>query len=234
MRYFSVFVAALFMASGTATQAAFHTVDFSSQHNHRIQNNIGEASQYPEGMVMLGGVPFDIPAGINVLNAWHSNSAASGGGGTVMIDVSVNLYGVETVHTLINNYWGQAGSNRAMLEFFGTGGAYHSKLLIGNNDIRDFINRTWTNNINGTTTTNVFLAGSGSNQVRLDKQEIALPVAFHTETLQTIRLTDSGNAFQQRTWLAGVTVDAVPEPTTLSLLLFSAAAFSCIRHRIRQ
>lgn len=208
--------------------ASFVTVDFSSQHNHRIQSNTGAPSNYPEGQVTLGGVPFDIPVGGN--NAWHSNTAANSGSGVQVLDVAVGVFGAERVHTLINNYWGRAGSNLALLEFFGSGGAYFAKPLIGNNDIRDYLASSFTNSINGVTTVEVFVSNAG-RQARLDMQTIELPDVFLTQTLDTVRLTDSGNVNLQRVWLAGLTV-GVPEPTALLLaggVLSLAASRRCWR-----
>jgi hypothetical protein len=49
-------------------RADFGPVDFSSFHNTRMQDGFGSSSHYPEGDLLLGGVPFSIPAGGN--NAW--------------------------------------------------------------------------------------------------------------------------------------------------------------------
>ena len=86
-------------------------------------------------------------------------------------------------------------------------------------DIRDWLWGSWTNSINGTTTTNVFNSTGGFDyQARLDMQTIDLPGDFLSQTLETIRVIDTGsNPFYQRILLNGVTVEVIPEPSTITL-----------------
>ena len=174
----------------------FHTVGLGDGYNAVLQD---VDAALPVGSVALGGVPFTIPTTGN--NYWHSVSA--GGPNPRSIEVRPNLPGVVEVHTLINTYWGLPGPTAyAWLEFFGSDGAYFRKDLIGDVDIRDFNQLSFTNNINGTTTTNVVTAGSH----RLDKQRIDLPADFHDESLVRIRLSDNGSDGSARTFLVGVSV----------------------------
>ncbi len=180
----------------TDAAPGFHMIGFGSSYNANISD---VDAAFPVGLVTLGGVPFNIPA--TGRNFWHSVSAA--GPNPRSIDITPSRPGVVEVHTLINTYWGQPGpASYAWLEFFGSDGAYFRKNLIGNVDIRDFNQLFFTNNINGTTTTNVFTVGSH----RLDKQRIDLPADFHDETLVKIRLSDNGSDGSTRVFLAGVTV----------------------------
>lgn len=201
---------------------ALLTVDFAEHHNNRMQDYAGAASQYPEGEVVLGSVAFNIPAGTN--NVW--NAEASGGANPRQIDITVGIHGVDTVYTLINTFWGeQQAGTRAALEFMGSQGAFFRKELDGNSDVRDFLSNVFTNTINGTTTQEVFGAGSGSgNRVRLDSQSIDLPVAFHNQTLKTIRVIDTGGTNFQRVFVAGVTVQTIPEPSSLAVMIASGVA----------
>ncbi len=204
-------VAVVTIAVGPAS-ANFKTIDFSSSHNWRMQDFPPTNAQYfPEGDVVLGGVPFSIPTeGNNVWLATHYTDACD------VLEIIVNEYGVDGVHTLINTSGGVTGGPYAWLEFFGTNGAYYRKDLYGDDDIRDYYYNWYTNSINGTTTTNVFTYGSGyQNEVRLDKQWINLPAMFDTETLTTIRLTDKQNTPSQDPFLAGLTVEYVAEPATI-------------------
>ncbi|MFH0980155.1 MAG: CARDB domain-containing protein, partial [Planctomycetota bacterium] len=176
--------------------AVYQPLDFSASHNGRLQDSDGG---FPEGDVVLGGVPFSIPVGGN--NCWTSGSVP--GPNPIVLDIPVNLPGALEVHTLINTGWGQPGPTAyAWLEFFGSAGAYYHKDLIGNVDIRDWNQASWTNSINGTTTINVVLLGGH----RLDKQQILLPAEFLDQRLVTIRLTDVGAGGFSRAFLAGVTV----------------------------
>jgi hypothetical protein len=189
-------------------RATFITVDFSTFHNARMQSFQSEASQYPEGdNTILGGVPFDIPAGGN--NAWIGNG---NGSSPVSITVPVAIDGVDKIHTLISTAWGQPGPNSySAIRFQGTGGLDYTRYLYGNSDIRDHLFGFWINNINGTTTVNVFSSSGGfGSQVRLDKQEIDLPDGFLSETLTSIQILDTGADNFHRTLVMGITAETVP------------------------
>jgi hypothetical protein len=169
---------------------------FPASCNLRLQNiNSG----FPQGEVVLGGVPFSIPTGGN--NIWHSYYAS--GANPRVLDINVDIWRAREVHTLINTYWGLNGpSSYAALDFYGSDGAHYTKNLVGNVDIRDYNQGGYTNSINGTTSTTVVQI-SGH---RLDKQRIVLPSEFRTQRLIRIRLSDLGTDGAQRVFLSGVTV----------------------------
>lgn len=206
--------------------------DFSALHNSRMQNYDGQASSYPEGSVTLGGVPFDIPAG--GLNVWNATAAL--GDNPRILSIPVGVFGVDKVHTLINTWWGQIGGGTfASVRFLGTGALDYSVSLDGNDDIRDYLQTIYANSINGTTTVEVFKAGSGHyDEVRLDKQVFDLPAAFNTETLLSIELIDNGGENFQRVFLAGMTVELVPEPELCGVFAgIGMMAFAMGRRRVR-
>lgn len=165
-------------------------------------------SAYPSGSpVLLGGVPFDIPAGVN--NFIQTSSLS----GTVVLTFPIGQRQVAGVHTLINTYWGENGAGTlASLTFDFDDGSSVVKPLDGNADIRDFYQNVFTNSINGSTTTNVVSTdndgAAGPNQYRLDKQFVDLS-AFADRTLISMTLTDSGSNGVQRTFLAGITVQSL-------------------------
>lgn len=188
-------------------------------YNERLQTFPGAGNQFPEGNVTLGGIPFSIPSGAE--NIWDSQLAPGSNPRTLV--VPVNLFGVQTVYSLVNTLWGsfQPPPGLASIQFNGSLGASYTFNLVGNSDIRDFLFNVFTNSINNTTTTNVFNAGSGfGNAVRLDMQTIVLPAAFQTQTLTDITFVDNGGTNDQRIFVAGlsVAVAAVPEPTSLLLI----------------
>ncbi|RLJ01815.1 MAG: hypothetical protein DRP11_03845, partial [Candidatus Aenigmatarchaeota archaeon] len=192
--------------------AGYNAVAFSTFHNSRLQDICAE---YPEGDVILGSIPFSIPTGGN--NMWSSRYSDPN---PHQIDISVGVSGVSKVYTLINSDWGQDVSKGsfAAIEFYGSDGAFFRKDLYGNVDIRDWQSGNWTNSINGTTTTNVFQSSGG--RCRLDMQTIDLPDDFQSQTLETVRVIDTGGQTFQRIFLAGITVEAgaevpIAEPTEL-------------------
>ena len=103
----------------------------------------------------------------------------------------------------------------AAVEFIGENGSFFRKELDGNKDIRDYIENTFTNNINGTTTINAFTGvadlNNSSREIRLDLVQVELPDEFQNDTLSQIRLIDSGATGLQRIFVAGVTLRAKRE-----------------------
>ena len=64
----------------------------------------------------------------------------------------------------------------------------------------------------------------------LDKQVFILPVDFHDEVLDSIRITDNRTTFMHGGILSGVTAEIIPEPATL-LLGALAAVGMLVRRR---
>lgn len=184
-----------------------------------VTNGVALPDQYT-GALTLGGIPFVIPQSGD--NYWAAELVP--GSNPKTLTIPVNIFAVSEVHTLINAWWGVPGpTSLAFLEFFGDDGAYFRKDLIGDIDIRDYNQNIFTNQINNTTTTQVIsYQGWVGGQQRIDKQEIILPADFCDETLSEIRLTDVGEIYVQRVFLAGVTVGSlgtspVPEPAALAI-----------------
>jgi len=159
------------LAASASGDFVFEPVDFSKAHNFRLQDL---HSNFPEGIVELGGVPFDIPKN-TPFNIWLADPSFSNNE-PVILDIPINVFGVDEVHSLINTIWGVADTSMLTLEFFGDGGggdgpgkgdAYYRVDLVGNDDIREYLQGANINEINGETTTEVFLSNNG--QKRLDK-----------------------------------------------------------------
>lgn len=216
------FLVVLTLASSSIANASVYTsIDLAGVANDQLSEI---QPGYPTGLpVLLGGVPFHIsPTGDNIFN---SNVAAGQGPGAVSLDLPINLAGVSSVHTLINTGWGQPGPDAfASLTFNFTDSTTLVQTLIGGVDIRDHFQGEWTNTISGTTT-NVFstvLNGhAGVGEYRIDKQYFDL-TAFSDKTLASITLTDSGDFELQRTYLFGLTVETVPEPSSIGLAVVAA------------
>lgn len=184
-------------------------IDISSFANRRLQ----EINQdYPMGKsVILGGTPFTIASTGN--NIWDANVAANSNSGMISIKIPINLSNTIGVHTLINTLWGtQLEGTFLSLIFTFDDSSTFVRELIGNSDVRDFYQSRWTNSINSTTTTNVFLtqvAGVvGPNSYRLDKQFISL-MDYVDKTLISVMLIDRGRWEFQRALFCGLTVQAL-------------------------
>lgn len=228
---------AAFVSHATVHAEAISTcVDLSAIANWHYQDlNSG----LPTGSVTLGGVPFQLPN--SGVNGWLSIHGSANGSDTVVADLPVGVFGVTRVSTLMNTMWGQVGPY-TKLEFFGEGGAYYVKELVGNSDIRDWLNNYWSpwlNDINNTTTTSVWsgLDDYWADNVpcRIDKQAIDLPSSFAADTLSSIRITDWGHNDFHRAFLIGVTVTSVPEPGSVVLVgvgTVSLLAYAWRRRRV--
>ncbi len=195
-------VSCVVLVSAVRGDPQYHCVDLTGIANWHYQDNYAGAANLPTGDVTLGGIPFYIPEGNN---GWTSNT----GSGTIAVDIPVNVPGVREVHTLINCSWGQVGPY-TKLEFYGDQGAYFAKDLYGNSDVRDWLNNTWTNSINGTTTVNVWsgvtVTYDPGKACRMDKQAILLPEVFAGQILTHVRMSDWGGSNSHRAFLCGMTV----------------------------
>jgi hypothetical protein len=165
----------------------------------------------PFGTKSYDGVTFDIPGVANTDNVWSAYEAANGGSEKVSVTIPVNIKDVRTVYTLMNTDWGSTAKGLLAITFTGTNGATWTYDPIGNVNIRDYNNGTFTDGIGcalptgpGTAATvSAFKNGKGQ---RLDMQIYELPATFAGQTLVSITITDSGNSDVQRSILAAVTV----------------------------
>jgi hypothetical protein len=222
-RSISVIVVLTWCVFAPCARADFVLVDLSPYANARIQNyQPPNSNLYPEGMVTLGGIPFNIQA-VGGNNAWNAEVVT--GPYPHVLSIPLSIPNAMEVHTLINTFYGQPGpTSYIKLEFLGSNGAYFSKELIGNVDVRDHFFSNWTNSINGTSSINVFTTGGGPGaENRLDKQQIILPPVFEDQTLTEFRLTSTGGVSISDATIQGLTVISsaaapVPEPSTIALL----------------
>ena len=200
--------------TSAAASTAYSPVNFSSQANFtwvapQTDPNGAKATYFPGGpvgSVTLGGIPFNILSNAAGFQAWNGYVASSGKDGTVSLTIPVNIHGATYVYTLINTYWGGAGSSYTALVFTGSGGATYTDHLFEDSNIRGWC---CVGSINETSTVNVFTVKSSpinGAQGFLDMQHIVLPPVFAAQTLTSIQVVDSGAAGVQRTVLDGVTV----------------------------
>lgn len=168
------------------------------------RDTIFNGNLLPIGPQQYDGVPFRLTYGRSY--AWTPPDDAN----PHTLEVPVNVYGVHTVHTLLNTKWGQPGpKSLAAVEFYGTGNRVHRVELIGGVDMRDHFGASdHPQSINGTTTVEAFKHKRG---VRLDKQRFVLPARFQSDTLRTIKFIDKGAQDKQRLLLVGITAE-VPVP----------------------
>lgn len=200
-------------------EAAYLPIDLSA-----VANYHNDGSGFPSGSQTLDGKPFSLN------NSWFSHIADKRNA-SVSLNIPVNVYGVESVYTLINTVWGQSYPNTyAFLEFFGSDNGYLRVDLYGNKHIRDYSNSRWTNSLDSNLAKEIWSNGTG---LRLDMQTFVLPPTFSDELLLSVKLTDNGAWEFQRSFIEGVTVSH-PVPVPATTLLFGSVFAGLIGSRIKR
>lgn len=179
------------------------------------------APLYP-GLHTWNGIDFNLEEDQNGKNAFMGG----------ILEVSVNVYGVESAYTLINSAYGHNGELNGYLEFSGTNGSYFKVDLIQGINIRDHYQGGYNGVIDGVHAVNAFIGGYD----RLDMQIIDFQGMFLNETLQTMTFTgfykdgvEGSPAGYSKydgvpflTAATVVSVDASPVPEPAAILLFGA------------
>jgi len=207
MKRVNVMATLLMLCLSLATASAQqHPIDISA-----IVNSNWCPADCPFGTQKFDGVTFNIPGSASTNNVWSAYETAGEGGGQVSVTIPVNVANVKTVYTLMNTIWGSTQKGLLSVTFTGTNGATWAYKPLGNVDIRDYNQSSFTNSIACRLPGGVHQAGTinawtnGQGQ-RLDVQIFALPASFKTETLLSITITDNGASGVQRSFLAAVTV----------------------------
>ena len=184
-----------------------------------IQTNL--INTFPTGAFVSNNVlatPFSIPSAAgtcgNTAKApcnFYDGFGFSGSGKSITMNVSIQS--PTDAYSLMNAYQPPAGRQLATITFTGTGGATATFSLVGGQNIRDFYQGNFTNNLtNGVTGVEAFNAfvctapancrgggatgnvqtGNSGNYV-IDEQHFSLGSTFAGQTLTQITLTDTNN-----------------------------------------
>ena len=188
-------------------------IDISAEANTTWCNEIvANCASFPFGMQRYDGVSFSIPGDNNTANdVWAAADAAGGGSAPVSVTVPINLPNIRTVYTLMNTNWGSTQSGLLSITFTAADGTTWTSNLLGNVEIRDHNQGSFTNDIscqlpNGTERLGVVNAWTNNHGQRLDMQVFELPSSFKGQTLTSLTINDNGNENVQRSFLAAVTV----------------------------
>ncbi len=183
----------------------YNKLDFSNHFNFNISNGLGNGFDYanlPTGNnVVFNSVPYTIyPLSTSTLNGWNANVV--GGSNPIILKIPCNAY-IKSVRLLSNTAWGAPGpTSYASVQLWHLNTLIREKYLIGNNDIRDYNQASWTNIINNDSTTNAWTSSSGNT--RLDEINIGLSSATF---IDTIRIVDNGASGISRIFVVAATVE---------------------------
>lgn len=180
------------------------------------------------------GLSFSDPTGSYVAIAGYDPPLSITG-----LSIALNSHAV--VNSLLNNFFGDStGSVEGTLVFTNSLNQTATFSVEAGNTIRDYNNDGFQNGLNGTNsnpadgvvtaldwwnTGDAATTGNGEPTTRLDAQTFALPASWDGTDLTSVTLTDPlGNVGQDV--LTAIQVDdltaAVPEPSSLSLMLLGA------------
>jgi hypothetical protein len=184
------------VARGAAT---FTTLDLATNGGNTaladVAANGADFTGFPFGtQSLLGNVPFNQTGASN--QVWNAATAATSYNAPASLIIPVNISNAQGVYTLMNTWWGQdisRGYSLASVTFGFEGGDTHTKSLYGNEDLRDYNypNGTWPQNINGTTTRNVYANSDGGFVI--DRQWFDFSQWGKAgETLTSITFNDTG------------------------------------------
>jgi serine protease inhibitor len=186
----------------------FNIIDFSSKFNSNPSSFPGasDLTTMTAGNVTYNSVPFFISNWTNTFNSWNAYYEPGNNPRKLIIDV--NNQTITELNLLANSFWGSAGpTSYASVELWNNTQMVYQKNLIGNIDIRDYIQNTYTNSINNTSTTNAWNNGTK----RIDNQKIILPNPL---LINKIVVSDTGGDIFQRIFVLAITSKSVLYTTT--------------------
>jgi hypothetical protein len=141
------------------------------------------------------------------------------------------------LYTLLNSTYGVLGADVGSIVVTGTGGETATLNLIEGYNIRDHNNNNCVNTLSDTTVVpTYFLNGAPTTQsiqTRLDCQELQLPESFSGDTIASITFEGDATIPNGAAFLAGLTLENVPEPSTLALLAVGLFGITLLRRHQR-
>ncbi len=179
----------------------FNIIDFSNKFNYNPSTlPLGSTDflSMPTGNILFNNIPYSISSWNNTFNSWNAHYDT--GNNPRILELNFTSQIVNDLNLLANTFWGQFGPNSYVtIEFYNNSNLVHTKNLIGDIDIRDYNNSIHPNNINNTTTTNVFNFGNS----RLDNIKIQLPTS---QIINKVVVKDFGSTAFQRIFIVAATL----------------------------
>jgi hypothetical protein len=239
-------IAALAVAS--PVQAQYTEIAIGSQANTDLDTYSPSPGVYPAGggVLTVAGVPFatalldNTPGTFGIVQSPTGGVLSSGASGPYNFTFSVPKgTQAQALYCLMDSVWGSDGDTVGTVTVTGTGGETAVLTLTEGVNIRDCHNDGFANSISDPTVVSTYFANGTTTQstdavMRLDRQELLLPGTFNGDTIASIDFQgnalgmDGGDPF-----IAGMTLAAVPEPSTWALLAAGIGALVIYRVRRR-
>ena len=213
------------------TRGQYLEVNIASQCNADLQTYTdGTAYQLGGTQLTAGGVPF----GLSLLDGTPGTTGiiqAPDGTAQYTFSVPAGTYGTE-LYTLINSEWGESGENEGTVVVKGSLGETATLSLTVGSNVRDHYDGVNCNTLSDPTVVPTYFINQQPNPtnglVRLDRQELALPAAFASDTIASITFNGIGHGDPfGDPLLAAITLETVPEPSTF--VLFGLGALAALR-----
>ena len=183
-----------------AQEAVFVTLPLGDLANTRLESppNSGYSAPLEQfDPLVLNGIPF---AHSNDAWAWNCHLAAIGGHPTSLI-LEIGGLQADAIFTQLNTYWGAIDNTVGLIEIHLDDGSVRQFELVGNYNIRDYLNAFHANEL---TAPNAAPAFEWSNR-RMDIQAWSLSDP-QDQGVMSIHIHDFGEIYVSRLVLGGVTL----------------------------
>jgi hypothetical protein len=241
MKLVPIVFAIVIICSVIPAGAVFYSVDLPVEiRNGSFQYDYNTV---PQGT--LGGVPFAIPVtGASPYDyfAFYDKMPTTqwtvNGSSYDTLTLSTGSLRASTAYLLLNTNWGKPDFKVGTVTFNPLSGNNPFSIdLIGDSNIRDWNNWTYSNLLGDPAAAEVFSVASDYYGLpgRIDMLTVQLPEYFMNDPLSSIVFTDFGQEDLSRIRVEGITIDVfpVPEPST-ALLLFSGIAAVAVGSKVRR
>lgn len=171
----------------------------------------------------LGGVSFNFAQDANRNTAVYFSPST----------LSTSIANASVVYTLVNSAVGSYGSDAGHITFYGSGGATYTYTYTEGVNVRDHYFGSFENSTSSADVTQAVWGINSPGNAHLDMQTIVLPTVFHNQTLTSIVFDSSYAGGGGKAFLAGLSVQAVPEPGEYAMLLLGLGLMGVAARRRR-
>jgi hypothetical protein len=236
MKKIKIAAALSLLTAAVTAQAQYLSVNISADANLDLQTRT-DGSNYPLGGtgLTIAGVPFQF----GLLNNTAGTTGAiyePSGNPSYTFNMPTGVYATD-LYTLINTTWGDYGVNEGTVVVTGSHGETATLNLTEGVNVRDQYQGFYQDTLSDSTVVETeFLNGvpNASGPDRLDRQELVLPSSFNGDTVASISFNgiDNGQPGGDP-FLAGMTLELVPEPGPFTLFGLGALVLGICRRLVQ-